>query len=90
MPPSCVMRSAMMSAQDSTDRGTLSKSWCGPMKFGVLTFQFACFVCICKSTGSASRRLSSAFYSIRRAFEMSFSDSYIPGASTGLLAFTKL
>jgi hypothetical protein len=68
MPPSCTMRSAIMSTYDSTASSTLSKSSCRPMKLGPLTFQCACFICICRSTADASRWFMSAF-KLRPALE---------------------
>src|ERR1019366_149086 len=51
------------------------------MKLGPFTFQCACFICIWRSTASASRWFISVFSSNRRWSEMSFSVSYILGAS---------
>src|SRR5215831_1647410 len=50
----------------------LSNSSCRAMKFGPLTFQWACLVCVCRSMQSASRALSSTTALTRVASGRSF------------------
>src|SRR5262249_35825209 len=42
------------------------------MKFGPLTFQWACLICVCRSLQSASRALSSSIALTRVASDKSF------------------
>src|ERR1017187_7811898 len=54
------------------------------LRVGPLTFQCACFICICSSAADGSRWFMSVFSSARRFAEMSFSVSHILGASARL------
>src|SRR6516162_10389358 len=54
-----------------------SNSSCSAMKFGPLTFQWACLVCVWRSMQSASRALSSSTTLTRVASGMSFFVLYI-------------
>ena len=60
VPPSWTIRSAIRSTHSSADSLILSKSSWRAMKFGPLTFQWACLVCSIRSVASASRSPSNA------------------------------
>src|ERR1700722_13751901 len=67
MPPRLVTRSAISSICSSTRSEILSNSSCRAMKFGPLTFQWACLTWLCKSMASANRSLSMRM-TLRRVF----------------------